>query len=390
MSTPDGAKPPLRLEFTDEPGSARSKWVAGLLALALVGWMASGLILPAPPEDEAQPAVTVKPVTVAVRDSTARQVTQLFTAEGQAQPDRRAILRAETDGDVATLSAEKGDFVERGEEIARLVTREQEAQVQEAREEVARARREFENSQTLLERGVSTTDRVAAARATLASAEAKLTQAEEAVDAAVIRAPFAGRLDALDLDDGAYVSAGTEVGTILDTDPLSIVIQIPQQSLARISEGQEATVDFITGETRTGTVGYVSKDAASQTRTFRAEITVPNPGGAIASGLSVQVRIPTGQMSAHFVSPAILSLGPDGALGVKTVNDENKVVFHEVVLERAQTDGVWISGLPDTVRLITIGQGFVSDGEPVSPSVEADDTAAQGVKMPATTSGETN
>jgi multidrug efflux system membrane fusion protein len=227
----------------------------------------------------------------------------------------------------------------------------------------------------LLERGVATTDRVTKARADLASAEAQLTQSEEAADAAVIRAPFAGRLDALDVDEGSFVTAGGEVGTILDTDPLSIVIQVPQQSLSRIREGQEASVQFITGEERSGTVEYVSQDANAETRTFRAEIVVPNPDGAIASGLSVQVRIPTGEMSAHFISPAILSLGTDGRLGVKTVNAENRVVFHEVVLERAQTDGVWVSGLPENARVITIGQGFVSDGESVAPKPEGEEVA---------------
>ena len=370
MTTADTDRTPVPLEFRDEPGSARSKWVAGLLGLGLVAWMGSGFVLPAPPEETAEPVQPVEAVAVAVRDSRAEEVTRIFSAEGQAQPDRRAILRAETSGEVEELAADKGAYLDRGAVIARLDTREQEARVAQAREEVARARREFENAQNLLDRGVATTDRVAAARATLASAEAQLTQAEEAADAVVIRAPFTGRLDALDLELGAFVSAGAEVGTMLDTDPLRVVIQIPQQSLARIEEGQEARVRFITGEERSGTVTYVSKDAASETRTFRAEITVPNPEGAIASGLSVQVEIPTGEMSAHFISPAILSLDTDGRLGVKTVDDESRVVFHEVTLERAQTDGIWVSGLPERVRVITIGQGFVSDGETVRPSAE--------------------
>lgn len=378
---------PTPLSFKDEPGSARSKWVAGTLGLGLAVWMGSGFIWPAPPRDGDESVKTVEAVAVAVRDSRAENVTQILTAEGQAQPNRRATLRAETAGEVAVLSARKGDYLEPGDVIARLGTREQDARVQQAREEVSRAQREFDNAQALLERGVSTTDRVAQARATLASAAAQLTQAEEAVDAAVIRAPFAGRLNSLDLEDGSFVSAGGEVGSMLDTDPLSIVIQIPQQSLSRIKEGQEASVRFITGEERAGIVDYVSKDAESETRTFRVEIVVPNPEGQIASGLSVQVSIPTGEMSAHFISPAILSLDTGGRLGVKTVDGENKVVFHPIELERAQTDGVWVSGLPDQVQLITIGQGFVNKGEVVAPVAEAEEVASITISEP-TNSGE--
>lgn len=382
MTTPDDAQKPAPLAFSDEPGSARSKWVAGILGLVLVVWMGSGYILPAPPKDTNEPVQPVEAVAVAVRDSIARDVTQIFTAEGQAQPDRRTILRSEVAGEVAVLSARRGDYLDQGNVIARLGSREQDADVIRARQELARAQREFDNAEALLARGVATADRVAQARATLASAEAALTQTEEAVDAAIIRAPFTGRLDALDLQEGAFVSAGTEIGTMLDIDPLKIVIQIPQQSLSRITEGSEATVTFITGEERAGTVEYVSKDAMSETRTFRAEITVPNPDGMVASGLSVTVKIPTGQMSAHFISPAILSLGTDGQLDVKTVDDQGLVAFHEVTVEQAQTDGVWVSGLPDSARVITIGQGFVSMGEPVIATPEEDTVADLAAETP--------
>lgn len=378
------------LDFRDEPGSSRSKWVAGLLALALAGWMGSGFILPsAPDEEEAGPVEAIEAVAVAVRQSRAEEVTRVFTAEGQAEPDRRATLRAETSGEVEKVSARRGDRLAQGDVIARLGTRELQARVEGAREEVARARREYENARTLLDRGTSTVDRVAQARAILAAAEAAQTEAEEALEDTIIRAPFDGRLDAFSLDEGTFVSVGAEVGRVLDSDPLSIVIQVPQQSLARIEEGQRAMVEFITGEEREGRVDYVSSDADPETRTFRAEILVPNPDFDMASGLSVQVRIPTGTLEAHFVSPAILSLGTDGALGVKTVDENDEVAFHEVSIERAQTDGVWISGLPETVRLITVGQGFVNAGEKVAPQPEDGVPQRAGGETPAQADAET-
>jgi len=52
------------------------------------------------------------------------------------------------------------------------------------------------------------------------------------------------------------------------------------------------------------------------------------------------------------------------------VNDEDKVVFNKIAIVRAQTDGIWIAGLPDEAEIITIGQGFVNDGETVNPQPE--------------------
>lgn len=375
------------LSFADEPGSSRSKWVAGLLTVALAAWMGSGYIFPAPEaEEQAEaPSREVEAIAVTVRDSEAEPVTRVFSAEGQAEPDRRAVVRAEIGGTVEELAAQKGEMLEKDQLVARLSTRELEAQLEQAKEEKARAQREYDNAQTLLERGVATTDRVTAARATLASADAGVTQAEEALGNAEIRAPFAGRLDALEIDEGEVVSAGGEVGTVLDSDPLTVVVQVPQQTLSRIQTGQTAQVTFITGEQREGEVTFVGADADSETRTFRVEVSVPNADAELASGLSAQVRIPTGEVRAHFISPAILSLGTDGELGVKTVDGDSTVAFHPVNVERAEIDGIYVSGLPDQVTMITVGQGFVREGEAVDPSpesAEGDEAVSEAPEQP--------
>ena len=96
------------------------------------------------------------------------------------------------------------------------------------------------------------------------------------------------------------------------------------------------------------------------------------------------MRIPTGGTQAQFVSPAILSLNTDGTLGVKTVDSENKVVFNKIAIVRAQTDGIWIAGLPEEARIITIGQGFVNHGETVNPQ---DETALKGTEEDALAAG---
>lgn len=362
------------LTFEDDRGASRSTWIAGALTLAVVGWMASGFILPSEPEDTAQSETTRAPVSVAVRPSKAQTVTLTFQAEGQAQPDRDTAIRAETSGDVAELLVSKGDDVTGGQVIARLSTTRADAEISRVRAELERTQREFDNATQLLERGVATVDRVAEARAALTASQAQLSAAEDTLDASRILAPFDGRIETLSLDEGEFVQAGTEVGRIVDNRPLTVAIQVPQQALNRIRGGQTAEVAFITGEEETGEVSFVGTAAASETRTFLVEIEVPNADGAIPAGISAEIRIPTGETTAHFISPSIVSLSPSGDIGVKTVVDDT-VSFVPVRVVRAEIDGVWVSGLPEEAQLITIGQGFVRDGEVVSVSPEAADDA---------------
>ncbi|PRY92032.1 multidrug efflux system membrane fusion protein [Hasllibacter halocynthiae] len=365
---PDGPAP---MRFEDDRGSRRSVWIALALVVAVVAWMASGLVLPAREEGALPEAPAVLPVSVATRPSAAAPVTLVFRAQGQAQPDRDTMIRAEASGDVDEVYVMKGESVEEGMVIARLTTERLDADLARAREEEVRARRELENAESLLERGVATGDRVAQARAALAGAQAQVVAAETALDGADIVAPFGGRLETMTLDEGEFVSAGAEVARLVDNRPLTVAVQVPQQELEAIEDGQPASVAFITGEERAGRVTFVGSAAASETRTFLAEIEVPNEDGAIPAGISAEVEIPTGETLAHFVQPSVISLGTEGETGVKTVED-GRVAFHEVEVVRAEIDGVWVTGLPDRVELITVGQGFVRAGEPVvaRPEVE--------------------
>jgi multidrug efflux system membrane fusion protein len=363
-----------KLQFDTDRGASRSKWIAGLLALALIGWMGSGVILPSADPDAGVVAdAPDRAVSVAVMDSVAQDVPLVLTAEGQSIPDRAATVRAKADGQIASVAVSRGDLVTAGQEIARIDAGIAEAQLVQAQTQLAQAQRDYDNALALQDRGVATEDRVSQARA---AAEAAVTSAQDRLDNTIVTAPFAGRLNDLTVNVGESVENGMVVAEVLDNDPLTVVVQVPQQALSRLQTGQDAQVSFITGEQKAGTIAFIGANADQQTRTFRVEIIVDNPDSVMPAGLSARVAMPTGQARGHFVSPAVLSLGTNGELGVKTVDADNRVVFSTVQIVRAQTDGIWIAGLPEQARIITVGQGFVNQGDPVDPRAPTQDQTA--------------
>ena len=350
----------------------KSGWIAAALAVALVGWMGSGFIIPAEEELKVVPArlqnAKVKLVRVETMNSTAQKVTQYLVSEGQALPNRLTQVRAEAPGNVEKLNVSKGAFVKKGDIIALLGKEDRSARQQQAQAELTRRQRDFDAIESLSKRGFSTLARLEEARAELVKAQAQVAAVSESLDDTVIRAPFSGVLNDLTIELGEYVAGGKDIGLIVDVDPLIVEIQVPQQSVGKLEAGKTAEIAFITGEKREGSIRYVSTNAKTATRTFTVEIEVQNTKHDIPAGISAQIRIPTLEVEAHFVSPAVLSLGSDGTLGVKTVTDEQKVRFFPIELVRAETKGIWVNGLPATTRIITIGQGFVSEGENVEAS----------------------
>ncbi|MFG5383263.1 efflux RND transporter periplasmic adaptor subunit [Yoonia sp. R2-816] len=365
-----------QLRFESDKGAGASKWIAIFLGLSLIGWMGSGYIIPTETADEVTDEPTVRPVAVAVIDSAARDIELVLTAEGQSTPDRSTGIQAKASGQMTSVLVARGDLVAAGQELGRIDSRTIEAQLAQAQAQLVQATEDYDRAVTLQGRGIATENQVTQTRAAKVAAEAAVTAAQEQLDNTIIRAPFAGRLNEMTLDVGEFVNDGDVVAEVLDNDPLTVVVQVPQQALSRLEKGQEAQVSFITGEIRTGTVGFIGSNADSQTRTFRVEVTVDNPDSQMPAGLSARIVIPTGQARGHFISPAILSLSPTGELGIKTVLPDDTVAFRPIMIVRAQPDGIWVTGLEDETRIITVGQGFVNAGDVVDPRPAAQQAVA--------------
>jgi multidrug efflux system membrane fusion protein len=134
---------------------------------------------------------------------------------------------------------------------------------------------------------------------------------------------------------------------------------------------------LVTGETVEGRIRYVASQADPRTRTFAVELEVPNPNGRFAAGITAELHVTYERTLAHRVPASLLALNDAGVLGVKAVNSDDKVVFHPAEIVRAEVDAVWLAGLRERLRLITVGQGFVRAGDKVRPVPEATSAAPE-------------
>jgi multidrug efflux system membrane fusion protein len=80
-------------------------------------------------------------------------------------------------------------------------------------------------------------------------------------------------------------------------------------------------------------------------------------------------------MPGHLLPQSVLTLNDEGVLGIRSVED-GVAAFHEVTIVSDTRDGVWVTGLPETVEIITIGQEFVVDGQAVTAG-QASGTATE-------------
>lgn len=354
----------------------RSYLIAGALALAAAGWIASGQLAgETPPKTGRKPPADLTAAetlpTVRVRSQRATWRTVETTLRGRTEAERKVQVKAETHGRIVEFAADEGDDVEAGDVLARLSAESRPAVLAEARALREQRRIEYEAARKLSEKGFRAENQLAAAKAALEAAEAAVARAQVELANTTITAPFDGIVGERMMEFGDYVEPGDPILRIVDLDPILVVAQVSERDVGRLWTGGPARVRLITGERVEGTLRYVAAEADSATRTFRVEVEVANPDGAVPDGVTAELVLPLERTLAHRVSPAVLTLNDDGVIGVKTIGPDERVAFRPVQIVGETTDGVWLTGLPEEVTLITVGQEFATEGQRVRPIDEA-------------------
>jgi multidrug efflux system membrane fusion protein len=72
----------------------------------------------------------------------------------------------------------------------------------------------------------------------------------------------------------------------------------------------------------------------------------------------------------------VLTLDDEGVLGIRTVEAGSKVAFHPVTIIKDTREGVWVTGLPFKINVITVGQEFVQPGQIVDAKTADGELAA--------------
>ncbi len=310
---------------------------------------------------EEAPAATA----VRTKTSTARARVRKVMVRGRTAVNRAVTVMAETAGRVTRVEVARGAEVAAGDVLVRLALDERNARLAEARAILRQREIEFQAAMRLSAKGFRAVTKTAEAAALLDRAKAALKTIEVDIAHTVIRAPFAGVVELRQAELGAFIDRGKPVARIVDRSPLLVVGQVTEREVGLIARGQPAMARLVTGDVVEGRVRFVATVADPATRTFRIEIEVANADRRLVAGITAEISIPIETLTAHLVSPAMLTLDDDGVIGVKSVAEDSIVAFLPVEILGEEPDGVWLTGLPETVTLITIGQEFVRDGETV-------------------------
>ena len=354
-------------------------------------------------EPEIDPALTIAQRNEATTGSEAplQSVrTQRFTAQpmpievplrGRTQAKATVAAVAETAAAVDVVHVTKGQRVDVGDALCTLdqgtraaAVAQAEAGLAQAEAALAQAQLNFDTNADLRERGLAAVNTANAVEVALAQAKAGVSQAEAGLDnaqAELERTEIVAKVAGLVQDpvavEGAMLNAGSACATIVQLNPIVFTGMVPEAHIGLAKPGLEATITTVTGQNVSGEVTYVSAVADNATRSFPAEIEIPNEDFAIRDGVTAEAIVTIGSAPGHLLPQSVLTLDDEGVLGVRTVED-GVVAFYAITIVSDTREGVWVTGLPLVSDVITVGQENVSSGQAVnaSPANQSAETAA--------------
>jgi RND family efflux transporter MFP subunit len=338
--------------------------VGGLLLLAGCGGSAGG--------DEgnsgslSQTRVPVGVATV-VRDTIRDEL--VLTGRLGPKPGGSALLAAPAAGVIASVNAQVGARVRRGDQLLVLDVPELASEARQKEAAAAQAQREADRQARLLSDGV--TSQRAAEEAAAAARQA--TSAAEASTALLartqIRAPLTGRVQTVRAQRGERVDAGAPLVEVIDVDTLDLHVAVPAGRLAGVQAGQPVSV-VQEGDTapHPARIWAVAPGVDSLTNAGEVVVRVPNPGSRLLAGAGATARILVGVEPKALLVPdsAVVLAGDSSAVFVM---GRDSIVHQRIVVVGVRQGGrVAVRGrLNPGDRVVTTGAFGLQDGMRVAP-----------------------
>lgn len=280
-------------------------------------------------------------------------------------------------GVISTLNVRKGDFVEQGQVIAQIESRELSHTalvLQKQISELGLAQKKLAREEMLNQKKIGSLQSVQEAQSAseLAQIEVKCTKenlalygltAKEIAAIAAGRAeavqkgklslasPIQGRIVKLNGNVGSAVNDQQAIAEIVDIRQLRAVGQIREADLATvIAELKKKSINgFISTQAFPGLffpVKAVSADTSLKptTRTLEIQLTVKNPDELLRPGMFIEGTLEIGDPENKPTLPAAAVLEDDGKYFVFVKHDNSTFLRRDITIEAHRGDSVIISG----------------------------------------------
>ncbi len=268
--------------------------VAALAAIAGCGGPPGGTAKAAAADDDAEE----RPAPVVATTVKTGPIEARLSAASTIEAERMVTVHAESTGRIVDLSFEEGDEIKAGALLGRIRSDLQSSGLDRASTQLEKTRADLENLERLFAQKAVSRQELDTARLAHKQAQLDVGDRRRDVRNTKIAAPLGGTITQRFVNEGAFVTNGAQVATIVDFDTLVARVYVPERELDRIAVGQAADVVGKAAAFRrgTGTLARIAPVVDAQTGTVKVTVKLPPKlGGAkgFLPGMYAEVTLTT-------------------------------------------------------------------------------------------------
>lgn len=384
--------------------------IVSAIFLAVLLWRI--FLLMTKDSDKSSNRLVRPPVAVEVDSVRYAPIQEAETFTGTVTPIYQYILAPKVSGRVVQIKKRIGDWVRKGEVVARIddseyqqAVREAEANLKiaqaslrEASSQFALANQDLERVQSLQEKGIASPAELDAAqtnftaqKSRLELANAQVEQREASLKSANIRLSYTvlvttepGFIGERYVDEGSLLSPNAPVVSIIGIDTVIVKTTVIERIYGRIKIGQSAEVQVDAYPTKRfhGKVARIAPMLQEASRVAKMEVEVSNDSLLLKPGMFTKLNVVLAQKDSAQVVPSRAVVSRAGESGVFSIADSAAVARYVpvqvgiVTSEKTEIISPGIIGL-----VVTLGQHLLEDGSPVIlPKANLDKPERKGKK----------
>ena len=296
---------------------------------------------------------------------------------GQAKATEEINLSFDVTGKLIERPVNIGDSVEKGQVIARLDPRDFQAKLKAARAELKKNQQNYSRAKDLIKKDFISKTNYDLLEAKVDIAEANVALASKALSDSVIKAPFAGRIANLYVENYQAVMPKQEIARLLDTSKIEMIISIPESLISNVPYVKNISVRFDANPNIEvqATIKEVSNEASATTRTYPVTLIMEQPlnfeiqpgMAGIAKGESHLPVVKTTTQAFEVPLSAIFSPDHTGETYVWIIDENSQTVIRQQVsTEALNANGIKVTtGLKVGDWIATAGVHYLQEGQQV-------------------------
>lgn len=358
-------------EVRSNSRSRRTLWIVAALLVLLVGGFSvvkvaasNGKAKPEEKKEEKKKA----PVPVSVAAVETGTVSSYIRSTANLVSDNEVKVLTESDGRIARLYADEGDWVSKGQTLATLDREDTGIDLAKRQAKSENARLVYERGERMLKEGLISQETFEKLRLENEMSRQEVAEARYQIGKTAIRAPFSGRITSRIVEQGQHLRAGEELFNLADFDPLVAYIHLPEREVLGLKAGRETRITLKADETVRfhGRIRQISPVVDPATGTVKVTVEAVNPlPAAVRPGGFVTIDIIRESRPGAVLLPrqAVLrELQSAHVFVAKNGIAEKRPV--QLGLEEGERIEV-LGGVKAGERVIVAGQGSLKQGSPV-------------------------